>query len=75
MLDTLEYYSRDLERQIAAKKVEYERERQRADDINFMIGLKFIFFENILLDKAKPKTFASSNSWKHEVRRLHQYFC
>ncbi|CAG5113151.1 Oidioi.mRNA.OKI2018_I69.chr2.g7286.t1.cds [Oikopleura dioica] len=37
MLDTLEYYSRDLERQIAAKKVEYERERQRADDINFIL--------------------------------------
>ena len=41
MLDTLEYYSRDLERQISAKKVEYERERQRADDINFMNGEEF----------------------------------
>lgn len=57
MLDTLEYYSRDLERQIAAKKVEYERERQRADDINFMIGLKFILSQNILLAKARSKDF------------------
>ena len=39
MLDTLEGYSRDLERLIKAKKMEYRKEQKRADDINFKPGI------------------------------------
>ena len=37
MLETLEIYSRDLEKQVEAKKIQYEVERQRADTINFKL--------------------------------------
>ena len=37
MLETLEVYSRDLEKQIEAKRTQYEAERKRADSINFKL--------------------------------------
>ena len=37
MLETLEVYSRDLEKQIEAKRSQYEAERKRADSINFKL--------------------------------------
>ena len=42
MLDTLEVYARDLERQIKSKRAEYKREQNRADKINFMLLPPFI---------------------------------
>ena len=37
MLETLEVYSRDLEKQIEAKRTQYEAEQKRADSINFKL--------------------------------------